>query len=66
MVTAVDPESMTSEERRLEVANILARGLLRCILLARAGDSHSQQKVSKKSQNGLDLYPESRLSVARR
>ena len=26
MVAAVDPESMTSEERRLEVSGILARG----------------------------------------
>ena len=66
MVTAVDPESMTSEERRLEVASILARGLLRCMSLARAGDPRSQEKVSKKSQNGLDLYPESRPSVAQR
>ena len=66
MVTAVDPESMTSEERRLEVASILARGLLRCISLARAEDLHSEEKVSKKSQNGLDLSAESRLSVARR
>ena len=66
MVTAVDPESMTSEERRLEVTSILARGLLRCILLARAGDPRSLERVSKKSQNGLDLPAESRLSVARR
>ena len=58
MVTAVDPESMTSEERQLEVASILARGLLRCILLARTADSSPQEKVSKKSQNGLDLSRE--------
>jgi hypothetical protein len=28
MISAINPESMTAEERRIEVANILARGLL--------------------------------------
>ena len=29
MISTTDPESMTAEERRLEVASILARGFLR-------------------------------------
>jgi len=34
MISTTDPESMTAEERRLEVASILARGLLRRLRVA--------------------------------
>ena len=48
MVTTVNPESMTTEERRLEVASIPAGRLLHCILLAKTADSSLQEKVSER------------------
>jgi hypothetical protein len=45
MVTTVDPRSMTTEERRLEIASILAGGLLHYILLAKTADSSLQEKL---------------------
>lgn len=64
MISMVHPDSMTSEERRLEVASILARGLLRRVRLARAGESGPYQKAGQESGKSLDLSAESRLSVA--
>jgi hypothetical protein len=61
-----DPESMTAEERRLEVASILARGVLRRICLADSADSSPHQTVPESPQKHLDLPVETRLSVAPR
>ncbi len=66
MISTTDPQSMTTEERRLEVASILARGLLRRVGQANAVDSAPRRKVSKEPRNGLDLPVETRLSVAPR
>jgi len=66
MIWTTDPESMTAEARRLEVASILARGVLRRVRLAKVADPATGQKVSKKPRNGLDLPAETRLSVAPR
>jgi len=62
MISANDPESMTAEQRRLEVANILACGLLRCVRMAKTAESPPR----KTSQNRLEVPVETRLSVAPR
>jgi hypothetical protein len=66
MISRTDPESMTAEERRLELANILARGVLRRIRLARTADSGPHETVSESPRKGLDGPAETRLSVAPR
>ena len=66
MISTTDPESMTAEERRLEVASILARGLLRRVRMAQTAESTPRKTVSKGSRNRLDVPAETRLSVAPR
>ena len=61
-----DPETMTADERRLEVASILAAGLLRRIRHLKASNPDTRQTFPPGSQIGLDLHPETRLSVAQR
>jgi len=39
MISTTDPESITAEARRLEVAGILARGVLRRVRVAKVADS---------------------------
>ena len=57
MVATADPDSMTTAERRREVASILAQGLLRRVRAAR-------ETLSKAPPNRLEPGPGSRLSVA--
>lgn len=64
MISAADPESMTAEERRHEVANLLARGLLRRVRLVGSAQPPPRKDTSNRLQIGLDLPPETRLSVA--
>ena len=64
MISTTDPESMTPDERRLEVASILASSLLRRVRMARTGESPPRKKVSKRPRNRLELPAETRLSVA--
>ena len=66
MISQTDPESMTAEERRREVAAILANGLLRRIRAAESAASSPAKTVSKGSKTGLELPAETRLSVAPR
>ena len=66
MISTTDPESMTAEERSLEVASILASGLLRRLRMAKTADSPPRKTVSKGSRNGLEVLAETRLSVAPR
>lgn len=66
MLSNRDPESMTSDERRREVAGILAQGLVRCVRASRAGDSATIDASAEDSQIPLDLPAETRLSVAPR
>ena len=63
MISNADPESMTAEERRREVAAILASGLLRRV---RAAASSPAKTVSKGSKTGLELPAQTRLNVAPR
>ena len=66
MLSNRDPESMTSDERRREVAGILAQGLVRCVRASRAGDSAPTAASTEDAQDPLDLPAEMRLSVAPR
>jgi len=66
MISTTDPECMTSDDRRREVASILARGLLRYVRLAKTGDSAISQEARKKPRNSLDGSAKTRLSVAQR
>jgi hypothetical protein len=66
MISTTDPESMTAEARRLEVAGILALGVLRRVRLAKVADSASRQTASEEPRKGLDVPAETRLSVAPR
>ncbi|MBN1489498.1 MAG: hypothetical protein JXA69_06220 [Phycisphaerae bacterium] len=66
MNVTTDPESMTPEERRREVASILARGLLRRVCMNKTAASSPQKEISKESKSDLDLSAEKRLHVARR
>ncbi len=61
-----DPETMTADERRLEVTSILAAGLLRRVRHIKASNPDARQAFPSGSQIGLDLHPETRLSVAQR
>ncbi len=66
MISTADPETMTTDERRLEVASILARGLLRHIRMANSAESPAQETGSERSRNRLEIPAETRLSVAPR
>ena len=66
MISTANPESMTAVERRAEVAQILAQGLIRCIRTAKTADPVNAQNSSKISQKALELPSKSRLSVAQR
>lgn len=64
MNSLAEPESMTTEERRLEIANILACSLLRHVRSGRTAAAPPVKKTSKRSPKGLDLSAKTRLSVA--
>ena len=66
MISTRNPESMTADERRQEVASILALGLLRRVRTAKSAESPPSETSSKVSRNGLDVPSETRLSVAQR
>lgn len=66
MISTRDPENMTAEERRLEVAGILAGGLLRRIRKAETANPDARQESSPGQKTSLDLPPKTRLSVAQR
>jgi hypothetical protein len=55
MISTTDPESMTAEDRRLEVASILARGLLRRVRMVRTAKSPHGKTVSKRPRNSLEV-----------
>jgi len=63
VVSIRNPETMTAEERQREVAQLLARALVRHVRLAR---SRTSDAASAGPQNDLDLSPGTRLSVAPR
>lgn len=66
MITTRVPETMTADERRQEVASILATGLLRRVRTSRTPASDAAPELPPESRIGLDLSSETRLSVAQR
>ena len=52
------------KERRREVAAILARGVLRLRRTARVGGVTSDPECESSSENGVEVLPKTRLSVA--
>ena len=54
-----DPAAMSPDQRRCEIATILAKGVLRLFTCARSspvlGESPTRQESSKSLQNCLDL-----------
>ena len=63
MITTRDPDTMTADERRQEVASILAAGLLRRVRTSKAPPSDTAQESLPESQIRLELPSETRLSV---
>lgn len=59
-----DPETMSPNERRDEVACILARGLVRAVRHARRGTTAKFEKGSESCRDGLELDGRSSLTVA--
>lgn len=64
MNSLAEPESMTAEERRMEIANILACSVLRHIRSGKMAAAPPVKKTSKRLPKGLDLSLQTRLSVA--
>lgn len=64
MTTTRDPETMTVDERRKEVASILAAGLLRRVRTSKTVASDAAPESPPGPQIELDLSSETRLSVA--
>jgi hypothetical protein len=57
------PADMTADERRHEVAAILARGVLRLQKRRLSASDSNSQEPSESGRNSLELPPPSRLSV---
>ncbi len=66
MTSTAEPDTMTADERRDEVAGILANGLLRRIRAAESAASSPAKTVAEESRKGLELPAETGLSVAPR
>lgn len=66
MVATADPESMTTEQRRDEVARILALGVLRRLQGGQTGPPKAGETVSESCRNELERPARARLSVAPR
>lgn len=61
-----NPDNMTADERRTEIASILACGMLRSINDARYCNSTNPGNPPDYDDSGLDLSTNSPLSVAPR
>lgn len=66
MISTPNPQTMTERERRDEVANILAAGLLRHVRATQSRHDDADETSSPESRNGLDVPLKTRLSVAHR
>jgi len=63
MISTRNPESMAADERRQEVAGILARGLLRHVRAAKSAESPPPKTSPKARRKGL--FCDGRAYVAR-
>jgi len=57
---------MTPDDRRDEVASILARGMARAVLQARSSASSASKNLEKDGETCLELPEDPRLSVVPR
>ncbi len=64
MPSRTEASSMPANERRREVAAILARGVLRLRRVAQIGGIMHAPKSQDLRENGLELPGETRLSVS--
>ncbi len=64
MPRRTEAPSMSADERRREVAAILARGILRLRRIARIGGDMSAPESQNSPENGLELPGEPRVSVS--
>jgi len=62
----IDPETMTGSERAAEVANILARGVIRAVRIARSRSTRDIAPPAESPADRLELSPDAGLSVAAR
>ena len=63
MPRRAEAPSMSADERRRQVAAILARGVLRLRHIARIGGNTHAPESQNSPENGLELPGETRLSV---
>lgn len=66
MPTGRNPDHMTADERRDEIARILAAGMLRAVRHARRFESADPNESAETGPRRLDLCANSPLSVAPR
>jgi len=66
MNTDRNPETLTVEERRAEVAGLLSRGLIRSVRMARARASSPEKNLPESRQHGLELCGDPSVTVAQR
>ena len=66
MPTGRNPDHMTADERRDEIASILAVGMLRAARNARRSESAAPNDSAETGSSRLDLCANSPLSVAPR
>lgn len=66
MPTGRNPDHMTADERRDEIAGILAAGMLRAVRHARRSESAHSNASAETGLSRLDLCANSPLSVAPR
>lgn len=64
MNTTRDPETLTPNQRRREVASILTLGILRLRRVPNLDPSATPPQSSAQFDNFLEVFPESRLHVA--
>jgi hypothetical protein len=64
MPRRTEAPSMSAEERRREVAAILARGILRLRRIARIGGDMRAPESQNSPENGLEVRGETRLSAS--
>ncbi len=66
MPTGCNLDHMTANDRRAEIASILATGVLRAVRESRRGGSADANDSAETGASGLDLCAHSPLSVAAR
>ncbi|GAB4385425.1 MAG: hypothetical protein Kow0022_11230 [Phycisphaerales bacterium] len=64
--TTRNPDTMTADERRDEVAGILARGLVRALEAKHAADIGDRENLDEDGETRLELPGDQGLSVAPR